>query len=126
MSEAFPQTVVNMARDLMTPEDGCHDGVGTVHSFRAYARELSDQQVDFVDFVRIPPGASIGRHFHGDNHEWYVIISGTGEMWFRGELVQVGPWDVLVNPPHHEHGLVNTSAEEIVLVVFETSDAARG
>ncbi|MEL7198820.1 MAG: cupin domain-containing protein [Pseudomonadota bacterium] len=114
--------VQNMVRDLMTPEAQCHDGIGTVHSFRAFERLKSDQRVDFIDFVRIPPGASIGRHFHGNNREWYTIIRGEGEMWFKGETVRVKPWDVLINPPHHEHGLVNNSDEEIVLVVFETSD----
>jgi mannose-6-phosphate isomerase-like protein (cupin superfamily) len=114
-----------MKRDLMSAEIGCHDGLGFVNSFRAFERTASDQRVDFIDFVTVPPNASIGRHRHGDNHEWYVIISGAGEMWFRDRTVTVGPWDVLINPPHHEHGLVNRSGEEIVLVVFETSDAPR-
>lgn len=126
MSEAGPHSLINIARDLMAPEPGCHGGIGTVHSFRAFERIAGDQRVDFIDFVRIPPGASIGRHFHGDNHETYVIVSGAGEMWFRGETLTVGPWDVLVNPPYHEHGLVNASNDEIVLVVFETSHSEHG
>jgi mannose-6-phosphate isomerase-like protein (cupin superfamily) len=121
MNQEYPHPVLNMARDLMTPEPRCHDGVGTIYSFRAFERIASDQRVDFIDFVRIPPGTSIGRHLHGNNHEWYVIISGEGEMWFKGSTVHVHPWDVLINPPYHEHGLVNNSEQEIILVVFETS-----
>jgi mannose-6-phosphate isomerase-like protein (cupin superfamily) len=125
MKQTYPGMVANMARDMMIPEPNCHDGVGTIFSFRAFDHLLSDQKVDFIDFVRIPPGTSIGRHFHGDNHEWYVIISGEGEMFFKGETLQVHPWDVLINPPHHEHGLTNNSTGEIVLVVFETTSAAK-
>jgi mannose-6-phosphate isomerase-like protein (cupin superfamily) len=121
--DAPPYDVPNMLRDWMVREVGCHDGVGHVDSFRAFNREESDQRVDFIDFVRIPPDCSIGRHRHGDNTEWYVIMSGSGEMWFKGETIVVRPWDVLINPPHHEHGLVNRSRGDIVLVVFETSHA---
>ena len=120
-SESLPALIPNMLRDSMTREIGCHDGVGHVDSFRAFNRLESDQRVDFIDFVRVPPKCSIGRHRHGDNQEWYVIISGHGEMWFKGQNISVGPWDVLINPPHHEHGLINLSDEDIVLVVFETS-----
>lgn len=121
MNQENAQLILNMARDLMIPEPQCHEGVGTIFSFRAFERIASDQRVDFIDFVRIPPGTSIGRHLHGNNHEWYVIISGEGEMWFKGKAVHVRPWDVLINPPYHEHGLVNNSDQEIILVVFETS-----
>ena len=121
MNQENAHLILNMARDLMTPEPQCHKGVGTIFSFRAFERIASDQRVDFIDFVRVPPGTSIGRHLHGNNHEWYVIISGEGEMWFKGSTVHVRPWDVLINPPYHEHGLVNNSEREIILVVFETS-----
>ncbi len=122
--DAPANDIPNMIRDMMIVERACHDGLDHVNSFRAFDRLKSAQQVDFVDFVRIPSGASIGRHFHHDDSEWYVIISGTGRMWFKGTMVEVGPWDVLVNPPHHEHGLVNHSSDEIVLVVMQLSEKA--
>jgi len=115
--------IPNMMRDFMTAEQHCHDGVGHVDSFRAFHRLKSDQRVDFIDFVRIPAGSSIGRHRHGNNTEWYVIMNGEGQMWFKGEAIEVKAWDALINPPHHEHGLVNQSGQDIVLVVFQTSDS---
>lgn len=114
--------IPNMLRDFMQTEIQCHDGVGSVDSFRAFDREQIEQQVDFIDFVRVSSGSSIGRHRHGDNTEWYVIMSGTGEMWFNQQRITVKPWDVLVNQPFQEHGLVNQSGQDIVLVVFQLSD----
>ncbi|MBX2849101.1 MAG: cupin domain-containing protein [Acidiferrobacterales bacterium] len=116
--------IPNMVRDFMQSEQHCHDGVGHVDSFRAFDRLLAadNQQVDFIDFVRVPHGSSIGRHRHGNNTEWYVIMSGSGVMWFNNHETSVGPWDVLVNEPYQEHGLVNKSGKDIIIVVFQLSD----
>jgi mannose-6-phosphate isomerase-like protein (cupin superfamily) len=111
----------NMRQQLMKQEHGCHGGEAFIHVFRAFARKGSPVAVDFIDFVIVPPGATIGRHRHGDNHEWYVIIGGQCEMLFGGQRVSVMPWDVLVNPPHGEHALYNSGTEEVTLVVFQLS-----
>lgn len=105
----------------MTAEDHCHDGVGSIQVYRAFDRKHHTEQVDHIDFVIIPPGATIGRHRHGDNTEWYVIMAGEGEMLIQGKTVQVKPWDTLVNPPYGEHSLVNNSDQDIHLVVFQQS-----
>lgn len=126
ISELFGASVPNLLRDFMTAEENCHDGVGHVDSFRAFNRAASDQRVDFIDFVRVPSGSTIGRHRHGDNTEWYVIMSGAGRMWFKGEIINVKAWDVLINPPHHEHGLTNESGADVFIVVFQTSDLCDG
>lgn len=112
---------VNMRQDLMKREDGCHGGEAFIQVFRAFNRKDSPVAVDFIDFVIIPPGSTIGRHRHGDNHEWYVIMGGQCEMLFGGERVPVKPWDVLVNPPHGEHALYNGGEQEVTLVVFQLS-----
>jgi mannose-6-phosphate isomerase-like protein (cupin superfamily) len=111
----------NMLQDLMKKEHECHGGEGFIHVFRAFTRKDSPVQVDFIDFVIIPSGATIGRHRHGDNREWYVIINGHCEMLFGNERVPVKPWDVLVNPPSGEHALYNNSGQDVTLVVFQVS-----
>jgi mannose-6-phosphate isomerase-like protein (cupin superfamily) len=110
-----------MRSDLMRVEHGCHGGEAFIHVCRAFSRAASARGVDFIDFVVVPPGATIGRHRHGDNEEWYVILSGECEMLFGGERVAVGPWDTLVNPPHGEHALSNPGPHEVTLVVFQLS-----
>ncbi|MFZ5542507.1 MAG: cupin domain-containing protein [Pseudomonadota bacterium] len=113
----------NLLRHRLQPETGCHGGEGTIAVFRPFQREAgSPTAVDFIDLVVMPPGATIGRHRHGDNEEWYVILAGSGRMWFGGEWRAVRAGDILVNPPHGEHELRNGSAADIQLLVFQTSD----
>lgn len=121
---ALAGSVSNLFRDHLRPETGCHDGAGTVGVFRPFLRGAGAGVVDFIDLVVVPPGASIGRHAHGDNTEWYVILDGEGSMWFGGQERAVGRGDVLVNPPYGEHGLVNGSAAPLTLLVFQVSSGA--
>jgi mannose-6-phosphate isomerase-like protein (cupin superfamily) len=111
----------NMLKELMKPEDRCHDGIGSIHVYRAFDRKQLNEHVDHIDFVVVPPGATIGCHRHGDNTEWYVIMAGEGEMRFQGQQIRVAPWDVIVNQPYGEHALVNNSTQDIHLVVFQQS-----
>jgi mannose-6-phosphate isomerase-like protein (cupin superfamily) len=111
----------NMRQQLMTQEHGCHGGEAFIHVFRAFARTSSPLSVDFIDFVIVPPGATIGRHRHGDNQEWYVVLGGECEMLFGGQQVTVKPWDALVNPSHGEHALYNRGDHEVTVVVFQLS-----
>ncbi|MGH8855937.1 MAG: cupin domain-containing protein [Telluria sp.] len=121
---ALPGSVSNLFRDHLRPETGCHDGQGTVEVFRPFLRGAGAGVVDFIDLVVVPPGATIGRHRHGDNTEWYVILEGAGTMWFCGRERAVGRGDILVNPPYGEHGLVNGSLDAITLLVFQVSSGA--
>lgn len=110
-----------MLKDLMKVENNCHEGHGHVDVFRAFDRKEDSKTMDFLDFVRVPPKATIGRHRHGDNCEWYVIMQGEGNMIFCEKEIKVKPWDVLVNPPFGTHALFNDSNEDIHLIVFQFS-----
>lgn len=113
----MPMNLIN----LMKIEHNCHDGLNHVDVFRAFDKKKDTKIIDFLDFVRVPAGATIGRHQHGDNCEWYVIMQGSGKMIFCEKEVNVKPWDVLVNPPFGEHALFNDSDEDIHLIVFQFS-----
>ena len=123
LPEAASGTVSNLYRDHLAEQPHCHDGQGSVSVFRPFQRSAGAPGVEFIDLVVIPPGASIGRHRHGDNVEWYVILSGSGSMWFAQQERRVEPGDILVNPPFGEHGLRNDSAAAIGLLVFQVSAA---
>lgn len=76
---------------------------------------------NFLDLVKVPVAASIGKHTHAtDNQEMYIIISGTGEMIVDGKQYEVTTGDVIVNPIGGTHQLINTGSEEMHLVVIET------
>ena len=89
----------------------------------ATARVLSgpqDAACDFLDLSIIPPGADIGIHTHGtQEEEYYIIVSGLGEMHVDGQTFSVRSGDVIRNRPGGTHGLRNTGEHEILLVVIQ-------
>ena len=100
--------------------DLAHEGTAPVYFSRA-ATLSPGFAFNFLDFVKVPPAATIGKHTHAtDNQEIYIIISGAGEMTVNGQLYQVTGGDVIVNPIGGTHQLINTGREEMHLVVVET------
>ena len=79
----------NIMESLMCREDNCHGGEGHIQVFRAFDRSVDSSKVDFIDFVEVPDQASIGRHRHGDNREWYVILKGQGQMLFQEQQIYI-------------------------------------
>lgn len=68
----------------------------------------------------MPPGTSIGLHTHTrDNEEFYIVISGSGQMQLEDELFEVSAGHVIVNQPGGTHALRNTGDTELRLVVIE-------
>ncbi|MDB5128466.1 cupin domain-containing protein [Mucilaginibacter sp.] len=100
--------------------DIAHDGIAPIYFSRVSG--LSPEfAFNFLDFVKVPVAATIGKHTHTvDNQEIYIIISGEGEMIVNGQLCQVTKGDVIVNPIGGTHQLINTGHEEMHLVVVET------
>ncbi len=78
-----------------------------------------DTPCKFIRYVELEPYASIGNHPHSANEEVYVVLSGSGVMFVNGESQAVKAGDVILNKPGWQHGLENTSAEPLKLLVFE-------
>jgi mannose-6-phosphate isomerase-like protein (cupin superfamily) len=88
--------------------------------FFARVLQRSRGPVRFIDLSVLGPGADIGRHTHeADNEELYVVVSGKGWMTLDGREFEVGPGDVLMNPPGGTHALKNIGAEDLRIVVIE-------
>jgi mannose-6-phosphate isomerase-like protein (cupin superfamily) len=96
-----------------------HEGSGQGKDARVFDSADFDTPLKFINYAELEPGASIGVHRHGENEEVYVVLSGRGLMMVNGERRAVGPGDVILNKPGWEHGLENTSAEPLALLVFE-------
>jgi mannose-6-phosphate isomerase-like protein (cupin superfamily) len=100
-----------------------HAGAGRIRTRRVEARPVIGA-ANFLDLTVLPPGSSIGVHTHGPaDEEIYVVVSGTGVMRLEQDEFMVGPGDVIVNNRRGTHGLVNTGAAELRLVVVEIAAA---
>ena len=96
-----------------------HGGKVPIRTWRVL-QSAPGRLFNFLDMTIVPPGGDIGLHTHTeDNEEIYIIISGTGEMVSDGEMIEVGPGDVVMNKPGGSHGLWNTGEVEMKLVVIE-------
>jgi mannose-6-phosphate isomerase-like protein (cupin superfamily) len=103
----------------LRPQLAIHEGEGTILR-RLFFREQSQLPVRF-DVWELPPGASEGNHTHGGDHaleEIYYFLQGHGTMWIEGEEVAVAPGDAVLVPPGIDHGLSNTGAEPLRLVLL--------
>ncbi|MGV9214379.1 cupin domain-containing protein [Micromonospora sp. RB23] len=111
---------------LMRTSVGDHGGVGELRVYRAYDRDTAPADVAFIDLVVLPPGSSIGLHRHGDDQETYVLLRGEATMRRGAEEFRVRAGDLVINPPHTVHGLVNDSSEDVRLLVFEIAPVTGG
>ncbi|MCA8976306.1 MAG: cupin domain-containing protein [Planctomycetes bacterium] len=103
-----------------------HDGRGLIGFHRLFERHDFAAPCNFVDYAVLPPGASIGRHRHGDDEEIYLVLAGSGAMHRDGETFRVGPGSVIVNARHGEHGLENDGDDDLRLFVIEIAAATTG
>lgn len=98
-----------------------HGGKRTIRAARV-AQRRTGSSINFIDQVIVPPGSDIGLHRHADtDEEIYVVIAGQALAYIDGSERLVSAGDVLVNPPGGVHGVVNDSAEPLVLVVIDVS-----
>ena len=112
-------------RAITLRETNAHSGRGVVRTARV-ADERSHSGFNFIDMTEIPPGHSIGLHRHGKHdEEVYVVVSGSGEMTLGGATFAVHPGDVVVNPPGGAHGLRNTEADVLRIVVLDVPARSR-
>lgn len=101
-----------------------HGGTRPILSCRIVS---TTKTVNFIDMTIVPPGSDIGMHTHADdNEEIYIVVSGIATMIVDDRHITVTAGDVIVNRPGGTHGLWNTGAEEVRLVVIEIPSGAPG
>lgn len=97
-----------------------HEGIGTVNAIRILQRGGGTSACDFVDYVELPAGVSIGDHRHRlDEEEYYLVLAGTGVLRLEHETFAVTAGDLARNLPGGLHGLRNTGPSVLKLFVFQ-------
>jgi mannose-6-phosphate isomerase-like protein (cupin superfamily) len=97
-----------------------HGGDGLIRFARVVERSGLAGSCNFIDLAELPPGTSIGLHTHSSlQEEFYLILTGTGEMRRNHEVFQVEAGDLIRNPPGGTHALRNTGAQVLKIFVFE-------
>ncbi len=72
-----------------------------------------------VEYVVVPPGASIGRHTHERTEEIYYLLSGHASMDIDGTSQEVFAGDLITTPLGASHGIVNASEQFLTVFVME-------
>jgi mannose-6-phosphate isomerase-like protein (cupin superfamily) len=106
---------------LALAEVRAHGGQGRIGFHRLFEGTEHDGAWHFADYAVLPPGASIGRHTHGDNEELYLVLEGRGTMHLEGRDFPVQAGSVVLNPCGGTHGLVNDSDAPLRLFVIEVA-----
>lgn len=97
-----------------------HGGEGLIRFARIVDRNGVAGSCNFIDLAELPPGSSVGTHTHaGSEEEFYLVLSGSGQMTRNGEVFPVGAGDLIRNPPGGTHSLRNTGSEPLRIFVFE-------
>ncbi|MDB6079106.1 MAG: Cupin domain protein [Akkermansiaceae bacterium] len=78
-----------------------------------------------VELARIPPGLSnCPYHAHAAQWEFFVILSGTGEVRADEAVTPVGAGDSFIFPPGEAHQLRNTGSVDLVYYVIADNPPA--
>jgi len=96
-----------------------HNGTGSISFSRSFFKNDFQSNLSFIDYVEVPPGASIGFHRHGNNEEIYFIIEGQGIMTTNDDKYSVSSGDLILNRPGWSHGFENTTLELTKILVWE-------
>lgn len=103
-----------------------HEGVGQIDFSRIVESGALVGGVNFIDHAVLPPGASIGRHRHGDaEEELYLVLTGEGLMFRDGEVFTVRRGDLIRNLPGGTHGLQNVGDVPLEIFVIELRTESR-
>ena len=96
------------------------------HDYQRYRKHLSvalgyDGNHSFdVELTRVPPGAApCPVHEHSAMWEFFLVVSGTGEVHRNGETATVRTGDCFVQPAGTRHRVRNASdTEDLVFYVI--------
>jgi mannose-6-phosphate isomerase-like protein (cupin superfamily) len=74
----------------------------------------------FCDLYCLKPGQDQRIHQHAESDKIYVVLQGRGLFHIAGEESELIEGQAVIARPGQDHGVKNSSEEELVLLVFMT------
>jgi mannose-6-phosphate isomerase-like protein (cupin superfamily) len=74
----------------------------------------------FCDIYCLEPGQEQKVHAHKVEDKIYYVLDGSGSFFIGGETRELGVNQIIFAPAGQEHGVKNTSADRLSLLVFMT------
>ncbi len=79
---------------------------------------LFDTERMFCDIYCFEPGQEQKPHTHVENDKIYYVLEGSGLFLVGNEQTECGTGTAVLCPPGVDHGVKNTGAERLVVLVF--------
>lgn len=102
-------------------EESIHGGSGLCRHAMIFRDEEMEAPIRFINYTVLPPCASFGLHRHGNDNEFYIVLSGSGVYTQDGRDISVEAGDIMMNPPGGAHAIRNTGHVDMALLVFEVA-----
>jgi len=120
---------------LVVPTDECKSPKGR---FRLFSQDISAAMRQGngdssrtspwpfeVELVRLPPSAvNWPYHSHSAQSEFYIIVSGRGQVRTPAGTTDVREGDYILHPPGEAHQLINTGATDLIYYVIADNPAS--
>lgn len=100
--------------DVAVEEPGTHKGGGRTIGY-SFFRKAPNLKLVFRKRA-LKPGSAIGYHMQKED-EIYYVLSGRGAMTIDSKTFEVGPGDAILTRPGSSHGLKQTGAEDLVIMI---------
>jgi mannose-6-phosphate isomerase-like protein (cupin superfamily) len=100
-----------------------HSGSGPIGSRRLMDKEQFNSSFDFADFTIVPPGSSIGRHYHHGNEELYFVTGGEPRITVNGTVIRGKPGTLTIVRSGEWHELVNDTGADVTIFVVQAGSA---
>jgi quercetin dioxygenase-like cupin family protein len=72
----------------------------------------------FCDLYCLRPGQDQRIHSHAESDKIYFVLRGEGSFYIGGEEKNLGSGESVIARPGQDHGVKNSAAEDLVLLVF--------
>jgi mannose-6-phosphate isomerase-like protein (cupin superfamily) len=100
--------------EVKATQPGPHEGGGETVAYSFFAKVPGLKLVFRKRAFK--PGSAIGYHLQKED-EIYYVLSGRGVMTIDGKSFDVGPGSAILTRPGSSHGLRQTGAEDLVILI---------